>query len=116
MYRLSYATLATPLELLCCPFYPSFIFSQLCHELLPYDNLISSYRLKCPHNRWKPHTRHLNIALVIRMDSIPQIRAPTKARILIHNPYRAPRRIETLRPRHNRPVQILDLGVVISVA
>jgi hypothetical protein len=49
------------------------------------------------------------------MHPIPQIRR-TKPRILIHDPNRRFRLIQTLCPRNNSGVELLDLGVVVSDA
>jgi len=50
------------------------------------------------------------------MYPIPQIRSPTEPVILVHNPDGAFRRIETLSPRNDCTIQVLDLGVVAAEA
>ena len=89
---------------------------HLCRKLSPNNNPVGSRSLKSPHNRRIPHVRHFDVAAIIWMYSVPQIRTPTKPRILVYNPDGALRRIETLRPGHDRAVQFLDLAVVVPDA
>ena len=57
--------------------------------------------------------QHLLVTRRIRVDTIAQV-AVLEARILIHNPNRRLRLVQTSGPRRNLCIQLLDLGVIAT--